>query len=220
MKKLISILLILLMTMTVSDKLFAQSTSDMQEFGIGFGGFSNFTANQNYLTDYSSAVYLSPYIRTGRHEFSAGFLYPLTTNALFFTDNKISPCMGAIAGYKFYVFNVYGRENMFVHYAFEYMRYKGKFDTQDKTTGVTTNWTETNMYINNVFGLGYNVFFDTQGRFGFYYTLDYVISQTSYKVGSSGYKTDSWATNFVWNNLSNNIGFIFKITSLKKKEKK
>gem|GEM_PF-2491529 len=29
--------------------------------------------------------------------------------------------LGAIAGYKFYIFNVYGRENLFVHYSFQYL---------------------------------------------------------------------------------------------------
>jgi len=82
------------------------------------------------------------------------------------------------------------------------------------------NWNEKDMYINNVIGLGYNLYFDTEGRFGLYYTLDYVISQTGYKLSSAGYNNNSWSTNYIWNNLSTHIGLVFKLTSLKKKEKK
>ena len=76
------------------------------------------------------------------------------------------------------------------------------------------------MYINNVIGLGYNLYFDTEGRFGLYYTLDYLISQTGYKLAGPGSNTNSWTTQYVWNNLSTHIGLIFKLTSLKKKEEK
>jgi hypothetical protein len=220
MKILSSILFTVLIIVAGSHELFSQSESDMQEFGITTGGFLNFPANQNYLTDNYGAFYLAPYIRTGKHEFSAGIVYPLTSKGLFFTGNNISPCMGAVAGYKYYVFNVYGRENLFIHYSFEYLRYKGSYDTYNGTKNETVHWNETDMYINNVIGLGYNLFFDTEGRFGFYYTLDYVISQTSYKLGTPGFQESSWVTAFVWNNLSNSFGFIFKLTPLKKKVKK
>jgi hypothetical protein len=71
-----------------------------------------------------------------------------------------------------------------------------------------------------VIGLGYNLFFDTGGRFGLYYTLDYVISQTGYKLGTPGIKNTSWNVQYLWDHLSTNFGFIFKLTSLKKKDKK
>jgi hypothetical protein len=217
MKKYIIFLLAGQLMFSVSGELFSQSTVDMQEFGITTGGFSNFPANQHYLTDYMSAIYLAPYIRTGKHEFSAGILYPLKTQALNFNDNKINPCIGAIASYKFYVFNVYGRENMFIHYSFEYMRYKGSYDTYNGDNKEPYHWTEKDMYINNVIGLGYNLFFDINGRFGFYYILDYVISQSGYKLSNQDVTDNSWTTNYIWNNLSNQVGFLFKLTSLKKK---
>ncbi|MCX6247949.1 MAG: hypothetical protein NTW10_09460 [Bacteroidetes bacterium] len=220
MKKFIAILLVSLFIITISGKLFSQSSADMQEFGITTGTFSNFPANQNYLKDYYTAFYLAPYVRTGKHEFSAGFLYPLSNKGLLFTDNTILPRLGATAGYKYYIFNVFGRENLFVHYMFQYLRYKGNYDVNYSWSSQPYNWKETDMYINNVIGLGYNIFFDTEGRFGFFYTLDYVISQTSYQLGTQDYNSDNWNTQFVWNRLSTNIGFLFKLTSLKKKEKK
>ncbi|MCX6252692.1 MAG: hypothetical protein NTX61_18310 [Bacteroidetes bacterium] len=51
-------------------------------------------------------------------------------------------------------------------------------------------------------GLGYNLFLDTDERFGFYYTLDYIISQSGYKTGTPDFKNNSWTTQYVWNNLS------------------
>ena len=220
MKRLISIFLIIQIVSSLSDKLFSQSNADMQEFGITTGALTNFPANKDYLTKNMSIFYAAPYIRTGKHEFSAGFLYPLKVDGLYFNDNKINPRLGAMAGYKFYVFNVYGRENLFVHYTFQYLKFKGDYDVYHSGNNQPDHFTETDMYINNVIGLGYNIFLDMNGRFGFYYTLDYVISQTGYRLGTTGYSNNAWTTQYIWNNLSTNVGFIFKLTSLKKKEKK
>jgi hypothetical protein len=96
----------------------------------------------------------------------------------------------------------------------------GYYDIYYSWSNQPYHWTETDIYINNVIGLGYNLFLDTQERFGFYYTLDYVISQAGYKLGTPGFNDNSWATQYIWNNLSTSFGFIFKLTPLKKKEKK
>ena len=220
MKRFFTILLITPFLLIFTNKLSAQSNDDMREFGVTAGGLTNFPANQHYLKENTSMFYVAPYIRTGQHEFSAGFIFPLQTHALYFNDNNIMPRMGATAGYKFYVFNVYGRENMFVHYMFQYLRFNADYDVYHAGITQPDHFTETDMYINNVIGLGYNLFFDTGGRFGLYYTLDYVIAQTGYNLGTSGLSNKTWTTQYVWNNLSTNIGFIFKLTSLKKKEKK
>jgi hypothetical protein len=217
MNRLITISFVALILFTTSNRLFSQSEADMQEFGITTGGFTNFPANQNYLKENMSAFYVAPYLRTGRHEFSVGIVYPLKTIALYFYNNNIDPRPGAIAGYKFYVFNVYGRENMFVHYSFEYLRFKGNYDVY--WDGGSQYWTETDMYINNVIGLGYNLFFDMDERFGFYYILDYIISQNGYKRGGE-VNDNAWTTSYIWNNLSTHFGFSFKLTSLKKKDSK
>ncbi len=218
MKRLITIVLTVQFMLVLSHKLYSQSESDMQEFGFTTGAFTNFPANQNYLKDNMSVLYFAPYIRTGKHEFSAGIIYPLKIYGLFFNEDNIDPRIGATVGYKLYLFNVYGRENLFVHYSFQYLRFK----STDKYFIVSNTypWTETDMYINNVIGLGYNLFFDVNERFGFYYTLDYVISQAGYKLGPPGFIDKSWSTQFIWNNLSTNFGFSFKLTSLKKKDKK
>jgi hypothetical protein len=201
-------------------QLYSQNNEISQEIGITTGGFTNFPANQDYLKKYMSLVYIAPYYRIGRHEFSAGFTAPVSTDALFFNDRMVNPRLGAIAGYKFYVFNPYGRENLFIHYSFEYIRLKGTMDTYYNTIHQTYHWTETDTYINNVIGLGYNLFFDMNARFGLYYILDYMITQTSYKIGNQGFTSDSWTSKYVWNNLSTHIGFIFKLTSVDKKVKK
>jgi len=107
MKKFIAILLTVQFMFTISHKLFSQSNSDMQEFGITAGALTNFPANQNYLKEYINMFYVAPYLRTGKHEFSAGIVYPLKTHGLFFNDDNINPRLGAIAGYKFYIFNVF-----------------------------------------------------------------------------------------------------------------
>ena len=220
MKKIPGILLILFI-LILSEKGFSQTNSDMREFGISFGSFTNFPANQNYLKNDISVIYLTPYIRLGKSEISAGVLYPVATKGLFFNNTNINSRMGATAGYKFYLFNVYGRENLFVHYSFQYIRFMGNFNGYFNGSTEMYHMTETDTYINNVIGLGYNLFFDTQGRFGFFYTLDYMISNTNYNVTNSTVLMDPVKLNQnVWNSLSTNFGFLFKITSLKKKAKK
>lgn len=220
MKRLIAILLTVQLILVISHNLFSQAGSGMQEFGITTGGLTNFPANQNYLKKNISLFYVSPYLRTGNHEFSAGIVYPLTTHGLYFNDDNINPRIGVTAGYKFYVLNVLGRENLFVHYSFQYLRFTGKYDKYYSPGNLLYHWTETDNYINNVIGLGYNLFLDTDEKFGFYYTLDYVISQTGYKLVPAGFNDNTRATQYIWNNLSTHLGFSFKLSSLKKKDKK
>jgi len=220
MKKNISILLTIQLMVVLSCQLFAQSGTIPKEFGISAGAFTNFPANRNYLKEDISVFYIAPYVRVGRHEFSAGIVYPLSTKSLYFGDSNIDPCAGAIAGYKYYIFDIYGRENLFIHYAFQYLRFAGKYDTYYSWSTEPYHWTENDMYINNVIGLGYNLFFDANERFGLFYTLDYVISQTGYKLGTSGYNDNPWVTRYFWNNLSTNFGVFFKLTSLNRKVKK
>ena len=220
MKLLTTCLVALLFNSVMLSELFSQSNSIDSEFGISAGVFTNFPANQNYLKENISVFYVAPYIRTGKHEFCAGLLYPLKANALSFTEDKISPRLGATAGYKFYIFDIYGRENMFIHYSFQYLRFSGSYDKNYGGNIPPVQWKETDMYINNVIGLGYNIFFDDNERFGFYYTLDYVISQASYNLNTTGNSNSSWATNYIWNNISTGFGLLFKLTPLKKKDKK
>lgn len=220
MKRFYAILLTLPFILILSHKLCSQSYPDIQELGVTAGAFTNFPANQNYLKENIGVFYVAPYVRTGKHEFSVGLVCPLKTHALYFSDNQVNPRIGAVAGYKFYLFDMYGRENMFIHYSFQYLRFKGVYDNYFSGSNQSVQMTEINTYINNIFGLGYNLFFDTNERFGFFYTLDYVISQTGYKIGTPNSSQESWATQYVWNNICTNVGFSFKLTSLKKKEKK
>ena len=99
MKKFLTILLTIQFMLSVSYKLFSQSNTDMQEFGITTGAFGNFPATQNYLKDNIKVFYVAPYLRMGKHEFSAGIVYPLTTHGIYFNDNNINPRLGATAGY-------------------------------------------------------------------------------------------------------------------------
>jgi hypothetical protein len=220
MKNLMAILLTVQFILIISPGLFSQSSNDNSEFGINAGAFTNFPADQNYLDESMSVFYIAPYVRTGKHEFSAGIVYPLSHPALYLTGQNIYPRPGATAGYKFYLFDIYGRENLFVHYSFQYLRFTGTYDKYYSGSGQPYQWTETDMYINNVIGFGYNLFFDNNERFGLYYTLDYVISQAGHKIGTPGHDHDSWSTQYIWNNISTNFGLCFKLTSLKKRVKK
>jgi hypothetical protein len=221
MKKTIRILPVVLFVILISYKLFSQADPVNQELGITVGGLTNFPANSNNLKDDINMLYVAPYVRVGQHEFSAGVVYPLTAHALYFNENNntISPRPGAIARYKFYLWNAAFRENLFVHYSFQYLRFKGDYDVTYLGSPQPPRWTEKDMYINNVIGIGYNVFFDTDARFGLYYTLDYVISQRGFHTGPPDNTGDTWVTSYVWNNLSTHIGFSFKLTSLNKKNK-
>jgi hypothetical protein len=220
MKKLINFIFLAFLMLYFSQYIFSQSDEIYKEFGITAGAFGNFPANKDYLNKNIKVFYVAPYVRAGQHEFSAGILYPLKTDALYYSDSTISPRLGLTAGYKFYIFNAAGRENLFVHYSFQYLRFHGSYNQTYLPENTTYAVTETDMYINNVIGLGYHIFFDMNGRFGLYYILDYVISQTGYKGAMQVPSENSWSTNYIWNNLSTNVGFIFKITAIKHREKK
>jgi hypothetical protein len=221
MKKCIVFITVMLVVI-FSHPTFSQTDVIPQEFGITTGAFSNFPCNRDYLNESRSVLYIAPYIRTGNHEFSVGLLYPLATHPIYNGDDNIYGRPGATAGYKFYIFNVYGRENLFVHYSFQYLLYKGTYLKSTGTGFPSYSWneTETNTYINNVIGLGYNLFLDANERFGFFYILDYVITQGSYRRDFPGSSTKTWTTDYAWNFLSTHLGFSFKICPLKKKEKK
>ncbi len=219
MKKCLGVLFIIGFMCFIPHKLFSQSASDLQELGISVGGFTNFPANQHYLEENIGVFYATPYVRTGRHEFSAGILYPLSANALNNTAIKVKPLPGATAGYKFYVFNIFGRENMFIHYSFQYLMFRENYEVKIESIRMLLQVTETDRYINNVIGLGYSLYFDENARFGLFYTLNYVISQSGYKVVQDGGGAGTWTTKVAWNNLSTNIGLTFKLIPLKKNAK-
>jgi hypothetical protein len=219
MKKYFPVSLLAALLLMISINLFSQSTALNREFGLTVGGFTNFPANKHYLDDNIKVVSLAPYIIVGKHEFYAGILYPLNAKGLYsgwFAEQKLIARPGATAGYKFYIFNKAGRENMYVNYSFQYLRFTGTF-----VGGINNfQWFETDYDINNVFSLGYVVYFDTQQRFGMYYSLGYVISQGSYKTTMEVPSYFPWKTKFIWNNVNTNVGLSFKLKSFDKKTPK
>jgi hypothetical protein len=205
-------LILLLLVLGIPSVKMAQSQTPDSEFGISTGGLTNFPANKNYMKTDINVLYVTPYVRVGHHEFSAGVLCPLTAHSLYNPDTYIHPRPGAIAQYKFFI-DIDPLENFFIHYAFQYIRFSREFT--DQYVYEFGKATEKDMYINNLIGLGYTLYFDQGHRFGFYYIFDYVISQASYKVDHSS-DSKYWETRFIWNNLSTHVGFSFKITPLKK----
>jgi hypothetical protein len=220
MKRSFNLIVIAFVFVSFSEKIYSQEEEIHKEFGVTAGAFGNFPANKDYLDKNIKVFYVAPYVRAGQHEFSAGLLYPLKSDALFYTDSTVNPRLGFTAGYKFYIFNAEGRENLFIHYAFQYLRFHGSYNQYYPPEQISYKVTETDMYINNVIGLGYHIFFDMNGRFGLYYILDYVISQAGYNGTMHAHAASSWSTNYIWNNLSTNVGFIFKIKTIKSKTNK
>ncbi len=194
----------------LSNILYAQEGGLKHEFGLTVGGFTNFPVNKNYLKENIKVISIAPYVRLNKHELYVGFLYPLKSPGLF-SGSKITPSLSAIGGYKFYIFNNAGRENLFLNYSFQYLKYLGYYEKKDPITNKPIFLEETPSYINNVIGFGYVVYFDQQHRFGFYYTLGYVISQLTYVSDYWQYNSDKiWQTQYIWNHASTNIGFSFK----------
>ncbi len=214
MKKSIKVLLLAMLMPFLSNHLYAQDGGLKREFGLSVGGFTNFPCNESFWDDHTSAITLAPSVRVGKHEFYGGMLYPLNQGGLATGDQLISK-PGAIAGYKFYLFNINGRENLYLNYSFQYLRFKGSYTSSGTFNDLKVY--ENDTYINNVFSLGYVVFFDANQRFGFYYTLGYMISQASNKLGWESNHLDFWYSKYIWNNLSTNIGFGFKLKSFDKK---
>jgi len=218
MKKSILLFLTAILIFSVTSNSFSQSEGLTREFGLTAGAFTNFPCNKDYLNNNIKIFHLAPYVRIGRHEFYAGIVYPLNAKGLYSNENLDSR-PGAFGGYKFYVFNPAGRENMYVNYAFQYLRFKGLWDNNPNPDNIV----ERNYYINNVFSLGYVVYFDTQQRFGMYYSLGYVISEGGYQTYASTIKTNPqrlWLTKFSWNHINTNVGLSFKLKCFDKKAPK
>lgn len=216
MKKRKTIFLLFGFIIMIPLSLYSQYDRIRNEFGINAGGFTNFQASRDYSKNQINVLYIAPYILTHSHEFSLAFAYPLSTDALAYPENKIDPLPGFIAGYKFYLFDMTGNENVFLHYSFQYLHFSGNLD--NNTIQPPEVLKEKDMYINNLIGLGYTLYFDAHQRFGMYYIIDYIISQYGYQKGSPEITGQTWTTDYSWNRLSTHIGFSFKLTDLKKSE--
>ena len=212
MKKYITASVLAVSLLLISIGSFSQSIGLNREVGITLGGFTNFPSNQHFLDNNVKVISLAPYVTVGKHQFYAGILYPLNANGLY-SGAKLNSRPGATAGYTYYIFNKAGRENMYVNYSFQYLRFTGTF------VGGPSHYQyfETDYDINNVFSLGYVVYFDTQQRFGMYYSLGYVISQGSYQSTMEAPTHFPWKTQFIWNNINTNLGFSFKLKQFDKK---
>lgn len=207
MKWIFGFLWVITVVLSLPAELFSQSEITYKELGINVGGFTNFPANQDYLTNYMSAVYVAPYIRIGRHEIMAGINCPMPADGLYNTGLRLDPRPGVVAGYKLYLFNPFGRENMFIHYSFQYLNLKGgENETYEK-----------DRYFNNTIGLGYHLFFDSGARFGLFYILDYVISRTGYNRFNNNSAAFEWTNEWAWNHLSTHIGLSFKLAEFRTK---
>jgi hypothetical protein len=189
---------------------------------LNAGAFTDFPCNQYYLKDNIKSISLAPYVRVGKHEFYAGMVCSIKkTNPTSTIKYDFRP--GAFAGYTFYVFNPAGRENMYLNYSFQYLNFKENINFEGSHLyPPNTSYTIKNKtsFINNVFSLGYVVYFDTQQRFGLYYTLGYVVSLNSIYNQSEAISLDERYSRFVWNNLCTNVGLSFKLKSFDKKAPK
>jgi hypothetical protein len=210
MKKYIAVSLFAAFMLLIPYNLFSQSTTLNREFGLTLGGFTNFPANKHYLDDNIKVISLAPYVIIGKHEFYAGIVYPLKANGLNW-GTKLDSRPGFVAGYKYYIFNKAGRENMYVNYSFQFLRFKG---TPDVFPDMSY---EINDYINNVISLGYVVYFDRQQRFGMYYSLGYVISQGSYNNNYDSPSGNLWNAQYIWDHINTNVGFSFKLKNFDRK---
>jgi len=198
-----------------SINLYSQTNGLKREVGLVVGGFSNFALNKNYLKDNIKGLpYVAPYVRVGKHEFYGGLLWPFYETL---SDHYLNSRLSAIAGYKYYVFNPSGRENLFVNYSFQYLGFKGGYDNYPPAGIPSIHSTRTQFYINNIFSLGYVLFLDPNNRFGFYYTLGYIIARESNKDESPFLIPSSFSSRYLWNRLSTNIGFSFKLKGFDKK---
>jgi hypothetical protein len=195
--------------------IFSQSAGLTREVGLTVGAFTNFPMNQNYLKDNIKGLpSLTPYVRVGRHEFFAGLILPSYTSIY---DLHLNPCLSATAGYRYYVFNPAGRENLYINYSFQYLWFKKNYDAYAYPSAVPYHVHLTEAYINNILSLGYVVFLDRNQRFGFYYSLGYIISQIGDKSVWEGQSSSVWYTHYIWNRLSTQVGFSFKLKSFDKK---
>jgi hypothetical protein len=196
MKKTTVSVIFLIISLTVSPCLFSQKDPLRKQFGISVGAFINPT----FDLEKTGGAYVAFYRRIEKHEFSLGLIYPSHTQGRLSNDD-IKPTFGALAAYKCYLLDPVRRENLFVYYSLHVLRYCGSYYYYTGSGGIH-HAGETDTYINNIAGVGFNVFMDKEQRFSFYYSIGYVISYWMTEEDQSG---------FVLNALNSNAGFSFKL---------
>jgi hypothetical protein len=188
--------------MLTSSGLFSQSDTVRKQLGINTGIFFNYSFTENITI---GGAYLDLYKRIGKHEYYGGLIYQSKPKGEL-TEGELKPRFGIIAGYKFYFYKFPHRENIFLHYTFQYLSFIGRYPKYSHGSYIG-DYTQNDDFINNIIGLGFTVFFNKKQRFGFYYSFGYIISKHI-------------AGGFNWSFINSNFGFNFKLTNLKTRKLK
>jgi hypothetical protein len=170
-----------------------------EKYSLRFNTGFTFILEHNRYDRGLNAIW-SPYLTSSfqlkKHEFIAGTFYQLGLNT---TVQATSP--GVIVGYRFYFFKELTRFNTFFNYTFMYA--PGKRTEYPRTGPVSYRY---DRYY-DIFGCGFNIFFDKQHRLGISGTVGYpiIIEKIAKRY------------EYYWNRISFTAGLTFKIPLNKKK---
>lgn len=189
-------ILILIISISVSDNLFSQINSDIKYLNIRTGFLINADLTSK---DFEYGLYIAPSFVLKRHEF---FLGPLLTEG----HNGLwkKPQFGCEAGYNFYVFKDPMRVNFFLSYFIQY--YEHQADDYDHYGFVSQD------KFSNTIGFGFNVFIDKKKILSFFNTTGYTL--TFNRTKWVGAKAD---IGFGCNMVAVTFGLSVKVGSINKK---
>ncbi len=220
LKSLLFILFIFLSSYSHSQESLANSSI----LGLRLGPSFNTEIRSNYYADWKTILGydLSAYLNIKRHDFSVGWMFPIK---MYLTDGDAYGGglfkIGALFGYRYYIFNPQHITNLFFQYEFQYVYFTGdNLKTYKNESYVDIDTYE---FVHNIFGIGFSQFFDKNKHIGFSLGCGYVIPYVHIKtVGpkSSHAYSHKWLDDQQMNKCFNfYFNFNIKLATFKKKQK-
>ncbi len=185
-------------------------------FGLRMGAFFNNDGFERFhqFIDYHTIVAYNweAFINIDRHDFSVGLIYPLMIEAEKGEAYGSEHTIGALLGYRYYLFNPRHKTNLFLLYEFQYIYFSGNILKTYRTESYHVDALIES--IRNVFGIGFSLFFDKNKYAGISMGCGYIIPYWYEKYDKieepthTSIYTDKWLDE----GMNSSFSFFYKIS--------
>jgi hypothetical protein len=198
-----------ILSLIISVNLHSQeSVVNSPVIGLRPGVFFNIGGYSPFTDETTVAGNLNTYLKIQKHEWYVGFLFPalIPSTQGYYYLNKST--IGVLAGYRYYLFNPKHKTNLFFQYEFQFIYFSGRVEEGTNSGYYSYNTIEE--YVRNIFGLGFNQFFDKKQNIGISIGFGYIIPYEYYKRSGSNV---SYSESTKWGDLymNNYFNFSFEI---------
>lgn len=189
-------LLFLLFIFVISNSHSQESSANSPILGLRLGPSFSTEIRSNYFADWKTIIGydLSAYLNIHRHEFSVGWMFPIK---MYLTEGDAYVGglfkIGALMGYRYYIFNPQHSTNLFFQYELQYIYFTGhNLKTYKNESYVDVDTYE---FVYNILGIGFSQYFDKNKHIGFSLGCGYIIPYVHIKIvgpKSSSSKSRIW----------------------------